>query len=73
VAFSLEPGEYSQPVELDETIFILYCENKREEMIQPVTEVREAIENILIGEIARETQERWLHKLRENGYVRYFL
>lgn len=73
VAFQLEPGEYSNPVELGETIFILYCENKREEMIQPVTLVRDAIENILAGEIARKTQERWLMNLRENSYVRYFL
>jgi peptidyl-prolyl cis-trans isomerase SurA len=73
VAFDLAPGQYSQPVELNNTIFILYCEDKREEMIQPVTEVRDAIENVLVGEIARETQERWLQKVREDGYVRYFL
>ena len=73
VAFDLAPGEYSQPVELNNTIFILYCEDKREEMIQPVTEVRDAIENVLVGEIARETQERWLQQVREDGYVRYFL
>jgi peptidyl-prolyl cis-trans isomerase SurA len=73
IAFDLEPNEYSQPVELGETIFILYCENKREEMIQPVTEVRDAIENVLAGQIARETQERWLRNLREKSYVRYFM
>jgi len=73
IAFDLAPGEYSQAVELNDTIFILYCENKREEMIQPVTEVRDAIENVLVGEIARENQERWLQQVREDGYVRYFL
>tara|TARA_B110000285_G_scaffold123635_1_gene139655 strand:+ start:85 stop:1077 length:993 start_codon:yes stop_codon:yes gene_type:complete len=73
VAFGLQPGSYSQPVELNNTIFILYCEAKREEMIQPVTEVRDAIENVLVGEIARETQDRWLQQVREDGYVRYFL
>jgi len=73
IAFDLAPGEYSQAVTIDETIFILYCEDKREEMIQPVTEVRDAIENVLVGEIARETQERWLQQVREDGYVRYFL
>ena len=73
VAFQLKLGEYSKPVELGETIFILYCENKREEMIQPVTQVRDAIEGILVGEIARKSQERWLLNLRENSYVRYFL
>ena len=73
IAFDLKPSEYSQPVELGETIFILYCENKREEIIQPITEVRDAIENVLAGQIARETQERWLRNLREKSYVRYFL
>lgn len=73
VAFELEPGEYSQPVKLGDAVFILYCEDKRDEMIQPVTEVRDAIENVLVGEIARETQERWLQDLRKNGYVRYYL
>lgn len=73
VAFKLEPGEHSQPIELGETIFILYCEDKREEVIQPITQVRDIIENILSGEIARETQERWIKDLRENSYVRYFL
>lgn len=73
VAFELELGEYSDPIELGETVFILYCEDKREEIIQPVTQVRDTIENVLAGEIARETQERWLKNLREENYVRYFL
>lgn len=73
VAFDLKPGEYSQPVELGSTIFILYSEDKRDEMIQPVSQVRDVIENVLVGEIARETQERWLQDVREDSYVRYFL
>jgi len=73
IAFGLEPGEYSEPVELDGTIFILYVEDKREEMIQPIGMVRDVIEEVLAGEIARETQERWLEDLREKAYVRYFM
>jgi peptidyl-prolyl cis-trans isomerase SurA len=73
VAFSLEPGQYSQAIEIDGTIFILYAEDKREEMIQPVAQVRDIIENVLVGEIARETQEKWLNELRNDAYVRYFL
>jgi peptidyl-prolyl cis-trans isomerase SurA len=73
IAFGLEPTKYSQPIEIGETIFILYAEDKREEMIQPVAQVRDIIENVLIGEIARETQEKWLNELREDAYVRYFL
>jgi peptidyl-prolyl cis-trans isomerase SurA len=73
IAFGLEPTQYSQPIEIGGTIFILYAEDKREEMIQPVAQVRDIIENVLVGEIARETQEKWLNELREDAYVRYFL
>ena len=72
-AFGLKTGNYSQPIEIDGTIFILYAENKRDEMIQPVSEVRDIIENVLIGEIARETQEKWLEEIRSEAYVRYFM
>ena len=54
--FDLEPGQYSEPIEIGETIFILFAENKREEMIQPISEVRDIIENVLVGELAREAQ-----------------
>lgn len=73
IAFGLEPGTHSQPIELSGTIFILYAENIREEMIQPISQVRDIIENVLVGEIARETQEKWLNDLRNEAYVRYFM
>ncbi|MEM1221209.1 MAG: peptidylprolyl isomerase [Verrucomicrobiota bacterium] len=72
-AFELQPGQYSQPIELGGTLFILYCEDRREEIIQPVAEVRDIIENILVGEIARETQEKWLIDVRERSYIRFYM
>ena len=72
-AFALQPGTYTQPITLGDTTFILYCENKREESIQPVHQVRDIIENILAGEIARENQQRWLKSLREKAYIKYFI
>lgn len=72
-AFALSPGGYSQPIELDSTIFILYCEDLREEMIQPISQVRDIIEDVLVGQIARQTQENWLKDLRKKAHVSYFL
>jgi len=72
-AFALEPGEYSEPIELGETIFILYAEETRREMIQPISQVRDIIENVLVGEIARETQEEWLERVRNESFVRYYM
>lgn len=73
IAFKLDPGQYSEPVELGGTIFVLYCEAKREELIQPVSQVRDAIEEILVGEIARESQSRWIKNLRSKAYIRYYM
>ncbi|HAV12620.1 MAG TPA: peptidylprolyl isomerase [Opitutae bacterium] len=73
VAFNLEPGQYSQPIELSNAIFILYAEDNRKEMIQPISAVRDIIENVLIGELARDAQEKWLQDLRNTSYIRYYL
>ena len=35
IAFGLEKNQYSQAIEMEGTIFILYAEDKREEMIHP--------------------------------------
>lgn len=73
VAFNLQKGQYSEPIELSGTIFILYAEDQRQEMIQPISQVRDIIENVLIGELARDTQEKWIQDLRNKAYVRYYM
>lgn len=71
VAFNLTVGDYSEPISIGNQIFILKVEERREEGIKPIAEVRGEIENILADQIAREAQERWLDNLRENAFVRY--
>ena len=71
-AFALDPHQYSQPIELGEQIFILYLEDKMDEGIQVLAEVRDTIENILAGQIARKAQDRWMKRLRKDSYVRFF-
>jgi len=73
VAFNLEPGEYSEPILINKQVYILYVEDKRPERIQPMGEVRDTIERFIISEISRKTQDRWLERLRANGYVKFFL
>ena len=71
-AFALEKGQFSEPVKLDNEIFILFVEDKRLAGIKPLEDVRDQIERILLSQMARETTERWLERLRRTGYVRYF-
>ncbi len=72
VAFNLKKGEASEPLLLPEGAFILYAEDRRFAGIQPIDEVRDQIERVLIQQMSRASQERWLERLRRNGYVKYY-
>ena len=72
VAFSMEAGQYSEAVTLGDQIFILYAEEKRDEGIQPINEVRDRIEEILASQLARQSQEQWIERLRREAYIRYY-
>ena len=73
VAFDLNIGEYTQPIQLGEAVFILYAENIQNEKIQPISQVRDLIETNLSREIAQKAHDEWLEDLRSKAYVRYFL
>ena len=72
VAFELKKGEASRPILLPEGAFILYAEDRKIAGIQPIDEVRDQIERILIQQMQRGSQERWLERLRRNGYVKHY-
>ena len=71
VAFNLKKGDASDPVLLPEGAFILFAEDRRFAGIQPLDEVRDQIERVLVQQMGRAAQERWLERLRRNGYVKY--
>lgn len=72
VAFALKKGEASGPLLLPEGAFILFAEDRRFAGIQPIDEVRDQIERVLIQQMSRASQERWLERLRRNGFVKYY-
>ncbi len=71
-AFALEKGTYSEPIKMGDQTFILYVEDKREEGIQPINEVRDRIEEILSSQLARQAQDQWIERLRREAYIRYY-
>src|SRR5690625_4346553 len=73
IVAELKVGQASKPLKTDEVIYIPSLEDYREAGIQPISEVRDEIETILAGQMARADQERWLERLRKNAYVRYYL
>lgn len=70
--FALKAGETTEPIIMPEGAFLLYVEERRYAGVQPIDEVRDQIERILVQQMARVSQERWLERLRRNGYVKHY-
>lgn len=72
VAFKLNKGEVSEPIVLPEGAYLLFVEDRHYAGIQPLDEVRDIIERTLVTQMTRQSQERWLERLRRNGYVKHY-
>lgn len=72
ILFTLDKGQYSDAIIMPEGAFLLYVEERKHAGILPLDEVRDQIERMLQQQNARQAQERWLEKLRRNGYVKHF-
>jgi len=70
--FALKPGEVTAPVLLPEGCFLLFAEERKYAGNQAIDEVRDQIERLLVTQMARTSQERWLERLRRNGYVKHY-
>jgi peptidyl-prolyl cis-trans isomerase SurA len=74
VAFNMEVEAFSkEPIVMGNHVFILYVEEKKEEGIQPLEDVREIIEDRIMSAISREAQRKWVNRLREDAYIRSFI
>ncbi len=73
VAFDLSPGQYSEPVRVDDLIYILKVEDKREEGYKDLDRVRSEIESAITVQLSRQAQQRWLERLRRNAFIKYYL
>jgi len=72
ILFNLKKGEIGPPITTPEGCFLLYVEDRKYSGIQSIDEVRDEIERILAQQMTRQSQERWLERLRRNAYVKMF-
>ena len=70
--FKLEKGQATDPILAPEAAYILYVEDRKFAGTQSLADVREQIEKILVNQMAREAEERWLERLRRNAYVKIY-
>jgi peptidyl-prolyl cis-trans isomerase SurA len=72
ILFTLEKDQITPAIVMPEGAFILFVEERKHAGIQTLDEVRDQIERILQQQSARQAQDRWLERLRRNGYVKHF-
>ena len=70
--FALKAGEATEGIMMPEGCFILFAEERKYAGVQPIDEVRDQIERILLQQMSHQSQERWLERLRRNAYVKHY-
>jgi parvulin-like peptidyl-prolyl isomerase len=71
-AFSLTPGQVSDPIDTPDSVYVMLVEDKVGAHTKPLADVREEIEKTLgVQEQARLSKE-WIEGLKKKTYVRYF-
>lgn len=70
--FALKVGEVSPVIELPESCWLLRLEEKRDAHVKPLAEVQDEIERSLRLNEAVRLQKRWIARLKEKAFVRYF-
>ena len=69
VAFSLQPGEISGPVETVYGLHILRLEERKEERLLPLDEIREQLRDHVREEKMEAAVDEEIARLREQGEV----
>jgi len=72
VAFSLKAGEHSGVIDLPEACYLILTEEQRPAHVRPLNEIRDEIERTLLTEQRERMQKRYVEKLRNKTFVRYY-
>ena len=72
VAFGLKAGQHSKAIETEDGFYIIQVDEVRQERTRAIGEVRGEVEKILAQEMRAERQRKWLERLKQKAYIRYF-
>ena len=72
VAFSLQPGKFSNVIEFSGNYYILKVEDKHGGDTKSLADARADIEKKLVQQEAQNLQEKWLASLRSKAYIKTF-
>lgn len=70
--FNIKAGESTDIIITPEGAFLLFAEDRKYAGIQAIDDVRDQIERILLQMESRQSQQKWLERLRRNAYVKHY-
>ncbi len=70
--FALKVGENTAPIEIGDMIFILKVDEKREEGVQKIDDVREQIEWAIADINSKKMYTKWIESLRAKAYIKLY-
>jgi parvulin-like peptidyl-prolyl isomerase len=71
-AFALSAKDVSPCIQIGDSYYILYCEEKKTANFIPLTEVRDGIAKKLEQVQRQKATQRWLDGLREKAYIKVY-
>jgi parvulin-like peptidyl-prolyl isomerase len=71
-AFTLNKGEVSPVMQIGDSYYLLYCEDKKEPAVTAINDVRDNILKKLSQLEKQKATQRWLDGLREKAYIKVY-
>jgi parvulin-like peptidyl-prolyl isomerase len=72
VAFSLDKGKFSDPIDASDAVYIMLVEDRKAAQTKPLADVREEIEKNLRAQQQTQLQKQWIDGLKKKTFIRYF-
>ena len=72
VAFDLKKGQTSKVIVMGDSVYLLYCEDKKPRVVLPYEQAREVVEKALLSKERQKAQEEWIERLRKKAYIKIF-
>jgi len=71
-AFTLNKGEVSPCIQIGDSYYLLFCEDKKEPSVTALNDVRDNILKKLSQLEKQKATQRWLDGLREKAYIKVY-
>lgn len=72
VAFTLAPGQISDPVDAPDAVYVMLVEDKKAASSKPLADVRADIEKTLRLQQQADLQKNWIEGLKKKTFMRFF-